>query len=117
MLGGGDTGEMGRIGIPTMAYSSNVFHGKPQKFGEVAGTQSTGQRRQETPIVAGNTLEKLRKELTAQKCRLADLGWHLPEPPLADPANRDYRPVANADIEGRWVKYFVPWALARNVGE
>jgi len=44
MTAGGDTGEMGRTGIPTMAYASNVFFGHPQDFGRVAGTSSKGTR-------------------------------------------------------------------------
>ena len=43
MTAGGDTGEMGRTGIPTMAYASNVFFGNPQDFGRVAGTSNIGQ--------------------------------------------------------------------------
>jgi len=117
MLGGGDSGEMGRIGIPTMAYSSNLFHGKPEQFGEVAGVQISGQRRQNIPVVTGKTLKKLRESLTAQQCRLADLGWQVGDSPLIDPAKRDYRPVASTDNKGRGVKYFVPWALAGTVGE
>jgi concanavalin A-like lectin/glucanase superfamily protein len=119
MLGGGDTGEMGRMGIPTMAYASNVFFGKPtgrrgnDAFGYVAGT--SGGRG--APVFSGNTLEELRTALEAQKCRLATIGWMAPKMPLADPANRDYRPTPDSAADGRGVKYFVPWAMARTVGE
>jgi hypothetical protein len=115
MLGGGDTGEMGRMGIPTMAYDSNVFHGSPKEFGEVAGISNKGGG--QTPVVKGNTLDEMRKALEEQKCRLGGLGWHVDKAPLTDPANKDYRPAADSGVGGRGVKYFVPWALARNVGE
>ncbi len=114
MLGGGDTGEMGRMGIPTMAYSSNVFHGSPEKFGEVAGISEPGQP---VPVVSGATLEELRDELEAQQSRLSDLGWHVDEAPLTNPTNKDYRPTSGYEVEERGVDYFVPWALARTVGE
>jgi hypothetical protein len=116
MLGGGDTGEMGRTGIPTMSYASNVFQGNPANFGSVAGTSSAGSSKG-APVVPGKTLQELRDKLQAEKCRLASIGWHVTEPPLVDPARKDYRPTAHSGVKQRGVKYFVPWALARNVGE
>ena len=123
MLGGGDTGMMGRTGIPTMAYASNVFFGRPagrpgknDAFGYVGGISASGAGGG-APVFSGSTLEELRSALEAQKCRLAGLGWMAPEMPLADPANKDYRPTAGSAAEGRGVKVFVPWALARTVGE
>jgi hypothetical protein len=116
MLGGGDTGAMGRTGIPTMSYASNVFFGNPKNFGCVAGI-STRDAGGGAPVVLGTTLEELRDKLQAEKCRLASIGWQVAEPPLADPARKDYRPTANSGAKGRGVKYFVPWALARTVGE
>jgi hypothetical protein len=116
MLGGGDTGEMGRTGIPTMVYASNVFFGNPKEFGCVAGISTKGAG-EGAPVVPGKTLEELRDKLQAEKCRLATIGWQVPEMPLADPAKRDYRPTANSGAKDRGVKYFVPWALARSVGE
>jgi len=37
--------------------------------------------------------------------------------PLAAPERGDYRPRAGAGVEGQGVRFFVPWALARVVGE
>lgn len=123
MLGGNDTGEMSRIGIPTMAYASNVFFGKPKgdpgknnAFGFVGGTKGTGSGK-EAPVHTGNTLDELRSKLETEKCRLATLGWHVDTAPLTDPAKRDYRPAAGSSATDRGVKYFVPWALGRTVGE
>ena len=116
MTAGGDTGAMGRMGIPTMSYASNVFFGKPTDFGCVAGTGTVGAaaKTQVTPV---KTLEELRDKLQEEKCRLGTLGWHVTEPPLADPVKKDYRLTANSGAKDRGVKYFVPFALARNVGE
>ncbi len=123
MAGGGDTGAMGRLGIPTMAYASNVFFGNPKgnkgqndAFGYVGGI-SGGNAGGGAPVLTGNTLEELRGKLVAQNCRLATIGWMTHEMPLADPAKRDYRPTATSQAKGRGVKYFVPWALGRTVGE
>ena len=116
MMGGGDTGAMGRSGIPTMAYASNVFFGNPKVFGVVAGTSDKGAGNG-APVLTGKTLDELRDKLEAEKCRLATLGWQVADAPLVNPAQRDYRPAANSGTKERGVKYFVPWALARNVGE
>jgi hypothetical protein len=114
MAAGGDTGAMGRMGIPTMAYGSNVFFGNPKDFGRVAGTGTEGGK---APVVPGKTLEELRDKLQAEKCRVASLGWQVPKPPLVDPAKKDYRLTSDSGAKERGVKYFVPWGLARNVGE
>ena len=117
MLGGGDTGAMGRTGIPTMAYANNVFFGNPKVFGVVAGTSSEGTRQGTAPVVTGNTLEELRSKLEAEKSRLYSVGWQVTAPPLKDPAKKDYRPAPDSGVKERGVKYFVPWALGRTVGE
>jgi hypothetical protein len=117
MLGGGDTGEMGRQGIPTMAYDLNVFFGSPEKFGEVAGIVKPGTSSREVHTVSGSNLEDLRAELKAQNSRLAGLGQHIETEPLHDPDIRDYRPSIPADASQRGVTYYIPWALARTVGE
>ncbi len=115
MVAGGDTGAMGRMGIPTMSYASNVYFGKPKDFGCVAGTGNLGGAK--APVVPGKTLEELRDKLQGEKCRLGTLGWHVTDAPLADPVKKDYRLTANSGAKERGVKYFVPFALARNVGE
>ncbi len=121
MMGGGDTGEQGRRGIPTMSYASNVFYGDPKgggregyKFGFVGGNKGGGQK---TMVYGGNTLEELSQELKEMNCRLATLGWHVDENPLADPDNEDYRPDDSQAVKDRGVKYFVPWSVGAMVGE
>ena len=116
MMGGGDTGAMGRSGIPTMAYASNVFFGSPKVFGVVAGTSNEGAGKG-APVSTGKTLDELRNKLETEKCRLSSVGWKTDAAPLVNPAGKDYRPSFNSGVAGRGVKYFVPWALARNVGE
>ena len=115
MLGGGDNGSTGQAGIPTMAYANNVFFGSPTDFGCVAGISSTGSYRG-APIVPGKTVAELSEKLQAEHARLATIGWQVDAAPLADPAKFDYRPTG-AGTAGRGVKYFVPWGLARTVGE
>ena len=121
MTYGGDTGAMGALGIPTMAYASNVFYGTPKgtgpgkkdAFGMVGGIRTGDQ----APTYSGSTLGELSQALASMQCRLSGIGWMAPRMPLVDPAKRDYRPTANSAAKERGVKYFVPWALARCVGE
>jgi len=115
MLEGGDTGEMGRKGIPTMAYDYNLFSGSPEHFGEVAGTQRPGQEK--APVVKGDSVEELRAVLAEHKCRLSGIGVHASKAALRNPAKRNYQPSIKANAKAYGVKYFVPWALARMVGE
>lgn len=127
MLGGGDTGEMGSRGIPTMAYGRNVFWGQPAgairrpgekalkgAFGFVGGTKAGLDGNAE--VYTGETVEELRAALAGMKARVADVGVHVAEPPLADPAKGDYRPTG-AGVAGLGVRFFVPWGLAGVVGE
>jgi hypothetical protein len=117
MIGGGDTGEMGRLGIPTMAYASNVFHGSPKNFGAVAGTSKRGAGGGKAQVIKGKTLQSLSAELNKQNVRLGGLGVQVDKAPLSDPANKDYRPAAGSGAADHGVKYFVPWSLAHTVGE
>ncbi len=79
---GGDTGEMGRTGIPTMAYADNVFFGNPtgtrgkdDAFGYVGGDQrERGRRRRAGPDrqhAGGTPLQAGGRELPARHHRLA----------------------------------------------
>ncbi len=116
MLGGGDTGEMGRMGIPTMAYGFNLFHGQPETFGEIAGTRHR-EEGSAVETVTGGTLEELQLALADRNIRLAGLGKQVNLPPILDPYRQDYRPAFAAPQPAGGVKFFVPWALARVVGE
>ncbi len=116
MQGGHDTGSGGRVGLPTTAYASNVFCGHPVDFASVAGISSEGSYRG-APIVTSKSLVELRDKLQAANCRLATVGWEVSEMPIADPVHKDYHPTDLSAVQGRGVKYFVPWALGRTVGE
>ncbi len=124
MMGGGDTGEAGRTGIPTMAYGSNVFYGKPHGLGKkgakdafgFVGGNKTGDGGK-AAVYGGNTLEELSKELAELGCRVSSIGWHVDKMPLRDPAKKDYRPAPGSPAKDRGVRFFVPWSLSKTVGE
>ncbi len=120
-LGGGDTGEQGRSGVASMAYGANVFHGQPQggaagRFGYVGGS-APGSRFNQAEVYGGDTLEELSEKLSLLGARDSSLGVHTDTPPLVDPANGQFQPRPGSDVRDMGVKFFVPWALARVVGE
>ncbi len=120
MMGGGDTGEMGRMGIATMVYGDNLFWGHPKggykgkgNFGFVGGTSLQG----EAKVYAGDTLEELSQALAGMNARVSSLGVYTEDMPLHDPMKKDYRPVSQSAVKDLGVKFFVPWGVARVVGE
>jgi hypothetical protein len=122
MMGGGDTGEQGRKGIPTMAYGDNVFWGHPRggyrgkgDFGFVGGISTD--KGSGAQVYAGNTLEQLRTALQNMHARVSSIGTHTATMPLRNPAAGDYRPTHDSAAIDQGVKFFVPWGLARVVGE
>lgn len=122
MMGGGDTGEQGRKGIPTMAYGDNVFFGSPKggyqgkgDFGFVGGISK--QSGSGAEVYAGNTLEELSAALKTMGARVSSIGVHTDTMPLVDPAREDYRPRPGSAVVDMGVKFFAPWGLARVVGE
>jgi len=122
MLGGGDTGEQGRKGIPTMAYGDNVFWGQPKggyrgkgHFGFVGGIGANMGGGAE--VYTGDTLEELSQALAGMGARVSSIGVHTGTMPLRDPLKQDYRPAPGSAAIGAGVKFFAPWGLARVVGE
>ena len=103
LAGGGDTGEHGTRGVPTLMYASNVFAGK-------AGLGNVGN-------IKGNTVEQLRADLEKVPVVLGQVGWQVPESPMVDAPRHDFRLKPGSPAADRGVKFFVPWSLARTVGE
>ncbi|MFO8007526.1 MAG: LamG-like jellyroll fold domain-containing protein [Candidatus Brocadiia bacterium] len=89
-----------------MAYGHNVFY----KIGEMFGVFE----------VSGKGYEDFaafRQALARQQTLDPTLGVKAEAQPLRDPANRDMRLAEGSDAIDQGVKFFVPWALARMVGE
>jgi hypothetical protein len=93
--------------IETLAFAGNVFAGsKPPAFArfEPAGPTYTN-------------LATFATALRAYRPYAADVGVEVTTPVVRDAAARDFRPVPGSPALDRGAKVFVPWALARNVGE
>ena len=91
--------------LESVAYSRNVFDRVPQTFGGLEG--------------AGAVTNFDGFKGLAAKGRLveSDVGVLAKSPPLLDPDKGDFRPAPGSAALGNGVKFFVPWALARTVGE
>jgi concanavalin A-like lectin/glucanase superfamily protein len=89
-----------------MAYGHNVFFDIGDLFGvfEVSGK-------------GYKNFASFQQALGKRKALAADLGVETDTQPLRDPANRDMRLAPGSAAIDRGVKYFVPWGLARMVGE
>jgi len=107
LRGGGDTGEQGARGMPTNAYGHNVFFGEDNPVGNARG-------------VRGHSIEDWREGLAGINARLSHTGWKAPGSAFEDPdpyGAHDFRPKADAPVDGRGVKFFVPFGLYKMVGE
>jgi hypothetical protein len=89
-----------------MAYGHNVFHAVKNLFGvfEVSGR-------------GHEDYASFRRALAERQALDPTLGMSTDQQPLRDPANRDMRPAPGSAAIDMGVKYFVPWGLARMVGE
>ncbi len=93
---------------PTLlqGWASNVFEGKPYRFGCV---DETGRM--------SETLEDFNKTLEAEKAISRNAGKMADSQQIREPENGDYRPVKGSAAEQAPVRNFIPWALGATVGE
>lgn len=95
------------IEYDTLAYGHNVFHGDVDAFGQLgAGNRN---------ILA--SLKDWTDNLRSRGALLADSGLVINENPLPNADRFDFRPRPGLPAADGGVRYFVPWGLARVVGE
>jgi hypothetical protein len=92
--------------LETVGYARNVFHGLGGSLGSLEGSGSG-----DTDLAGFQAAAAARKLLASEVGVLADA------PPVRDAAAHDFRPVAGGAAADRGAKMFVPWGLARMVGE
>ncbi len=120
LAGGGDTGEMGLRGVPTLAYANNLFYSDSEKTR--AGRLYQPNRRAleagaADKLIAADTVEEMSRQMQEFPTRCGKLGWRADRMPLRDPENRDYRPKPGSKAIDNGARYFVPWSLYATVGE
>jgi len=89
------------------AYGHNVFSNIPDKT--VAVYEASG--------VGYDTIAAMAASFAAHPALASDVGTVAATSPLKDPEKHDFHLNANSGAAGKGVKVFVPWALARTVGE
>ncbi|MFW5863925.1 MAG: LamG-like jellyroll fold domain-containing protein [bacterium] len=117
LAGGGDTGEMGLRGVPSLAYANNLLAGKAE-----AGTLYSPNRRAieggaVDKQISAATAEEFSKQMQEFPIRYGKLGWQTEETPLVDPDDGDYRPKSGSRAIDNGAQYFIPWSLYATVGE
>jgi hypothetical protein len=107
----------------SMAYGSNVFSRVPSAVKRDAqGAISSAFGVYEVPPAGSQPLgygspADMAASFAAHHGIADDVGILAPESPLMDPEKGDLRPKPGSAASGRGVKVFVPWGLARTVGE
>ncbi len=109
--GGEDAQDTLRIGLPTLAFSGNVFQGVKEDSRDAFSLGVKGPGR--VGVRTGN-LDEFRNFLKENGAMAWTTGTVLSEPPLRD-APRDFRPSEAMPVGP--IKFFVPFPLYRTVGE
>ncbi len=90
----------------TIGYGRNVFVNPPEIIGTLEGSG----------FGAGD-LERFRFVAEERNLVASDVGVAAQRSPLRDPANNDFRPLADSEVIDHGVRVFVPWSLYAMVGE
>ncbi len=122
LVGGGDDGSSGRVGVPTLAYANNVFQGEA-----VAGKLLRENPEGGFPVgIEGTTVEELKAAMEAYPIRFAQLGWETEDKPIPGKSTPgpidtldevDFVPVEGSMAIDNGATYFIPWSLYGTVGE
>ncbi len=92
--------------LHTIGYTRNVFHDIGATLGFLEGGG------------AGKTdLAGFRAIAAARRLLAQDIGLLAETSPVRDAAAHDFRPAPGSAAAGGGARFFVPWALARTVGE
>ncbi|MCR4347312.1 MAG: LamG domain-containing protein [Sulfuricaulis sp.] len=94
------------IEYESLAYANNIFHGKPESFGQLG--------RKERP---SHSLAEWRAFLGRKNVLASGTGTVSTSPVIRNTGALDFRLARDSLAIDNGVKVFVPWALARVVGE
>ena len=96
----------GNFDYSSIAYSGNVLQHISRRIGTF----------EETGVVY-DSLENFSEALAKVNAQASDLGQRTDTPPLRNPDQMDWRPAPESSAPDVDVRVFVPWGLARTVGE
>jgi hypothetical protein len=104
LAGGGDTGEHGSRGVPSLIFGNNIFAGPTGDIGNIGKLR-------------GRSVEDLGAQLAKVPVVHGQLGWRDTGMPLVQPDQFDFRLKADSSPIGKGVRFFCPWSLTAMVGE
>jgi len=119
LVGGGDDGTSGQRGVPTLAYSHNVFHGDAIAGKLLRGTEMT-------EGIEADDVAVLSQKMQTYPIRDGSLGFETQEKPIIgkdesqpimDGSDADFRPTPTSAAIDKGATYYVPWGLYGTVGE
>jgi hypothetical protein len=96
----------GNFEYPTIAYQDNILH---DISGRIGVFEETG--------VVYDDLDAYRGALEKLDAQASGVGQVVEAAPLMEPDSMDWRPAKDSPARNIDVRVFVPWALARTVGE
>jgi len=126
LVGGGDTGASGIMGIPSLAYGKNIFHGSAIGGSLVENNERKGVFVEQE--IAAESLDKLAEQMQAFPTRWGQLGTKVEELPIVGELEEngltekgsqaaDFRLTPDSPAIDAGAQYFYPWALGATVGE
>ncbi len=126
LVGGGDTGKSGIVGIPSLAYGRNIFQGKAKGGSLVESNERRGVQVEQD--IVGDTIAELAEKMQAFPVRWGHLGAQVEEMPIVGELEEggltekgaegaDFRLTENSAAIDAGAKYFYPWSLYATVGE
>lgn len=102
----------------TMAYGKNVFSRVPTAVvKDKDGNTKSAFAVYELSGTPYASAAEMATSFSGHPAIDGSVGTQTPESPLTDPAKHDFRPKRGSAAIGHGVKMFVPWTLARTVGE
>lgn len=96
----------GNFDYRTIAYAGNILH-------DISGSLGTFE---ETGVVYDDPAD-FRTALDRLNAQASGVGAVTDQPPLRAPAAMDWRPAAGSAARNVDIRVFVPWGLAKTVGE
>jgi hypothetical protein len=127
LVGGGDDATSGLRGVPSLAFSRNVFHGQAEA-GAILKQRYDDQDRPTLNIplqIAAESISAMSRQMQDFPIRCGELGVETegrpiigcPAPKIHSSADVDFRLPPDSVAVDRGASYFVPWSLYGTVGE
>lgn len=126
LVGGGDSGASGIMGLSSLAYGKNIFHGQA-----TGGSLFKKDPRNDTGVeqeIAADTIAELAERMQAFPLRWGQLGAKVEKEPVIGELSSggltdqgaeaaDFRLTKHSEAIDAGATYFTPWPLAATVGE